>query len=764
MKTKMSLVVSLFVTVIILLLALSALWYFNRELKDTIYKQQFTLVSSMAEEIDNKILNAQMELIAVAGIATSDLAQNPRQAQKFLDNRVGIRTIFDSGIYIFSPDGRLTATSPAELRLQGKDYSLRDYIRNTILSGKPQISAPFFSMQSDQHPVIMFTAPFFNAKGNMTGILAGALDLMRDNFLGKLATVKLGDKGYLYLYSTDRTMIVHPDRTRILRRDVPLGANRLFDRAIEGFEGTGETVTSRGLHALSSFKRLKSTNWILAANYPQAEAYATIYRAKWYLLGAAVVALILSNLLVWWFMRHLTAPLLLFTSHVKRITGREIETEPISISSRDEIGTLAQAFNEMLAEMEAHKMAIRKQKEFSENLLLNSAIPTFVLDTRHRVIIWNKACEELTGMKAAEILGTTGSWKAFYRKERTVLADVVIDGNIGDLPQFYDSFNKSPFTPDGLQAEGWCSTATNCERYVFFDAAPVRNAEGEIVAVIETVLDITERRRAEEGLRNSEAQYRFLTENMKDVVWILDTETMYIRYISPSVEKLRGFTPEEVMSVPIVNAMAPGSRDGLLGILRNRLNDFLAGKLSSDEYYTFEMMQPRKDGSVVWVEANAKFQLNKKTGHVEVHGVSRDISARKKAEEVLKESEHRYRGLVELSPEAIYIHTGGKLIFANTEGAKLLGAERPDELYGREALDFVHPDNRDFVQQRISNAFRNGVPNPPIEELFVRLDGSPVPVEVASVPYTYHGENSLQVIARDITERKRVEERTEKGP
>jgi len=438
MKTKMSLVVSLFVTVLILLLALSALWYFDRELKDTIYKQQFTLVSSMAEEIDNKVLNAQKELIAVAGIAPSDLAKNARQAQNFLDGRVGTRTIFDSGIYIFSPDGRLTATSPAEPRLQGKDYSFRDYIRNTISSGKPQISIPFFSMQSHHHPNIMFTAPFFDARGEMTGILAGALDLMRDNFLGKLATVKLGEKGYLYLYSTDRTLIVHPDKSRILRRDVPPGANRLFDRAINGFEGTGETVTSRGLHALSSFKRLKSKNWILAANYPQAEAYAPIYSAKWYVLAAAVVALILSNLLVWWFMHHLTAPLLLFTSHVKRITGKEIEPEPISISSRDEIGTLAQAFNEMLAELDEQKKTIRAQKEFSENLLLNSAVPTFALDTRHRVIIWNKACEELTGMKASEILGTAHSWKAFYRRERPLLADIVINGNIGDLSKYYD--------------------------------------------------------------------------------------------------------------------------------------------------------------------------------------------------------------------------------------------------------------------------------------------------------------------------------------
>jgi PAS domain-containing protein len=172
-------------------------------------------------------------------------------------------------------------------------------------------------------------------------------------------------------------------------------------------------------------------------------------------------------------MHHLTAPLLQFTRHVKAFTGREEEQRPFRVTSRDEIGTLAQAFNEMLTEMDKQKRTIREQKEFSENLLLNSAVPTFVLDTRHRVIIWNKACEELTGIKATEILGTADSWKAFYGKERPVLADIVIDGNDKDLPFYYDSCSKSPFTPDGLQAEGWRRTANGREIYAFFDTAPV---------------------------------------------------------------------------------------------------------------------------------------------------------------------------------------------------------------------------------------------------------------------------------------------------
>lgn len=411
LKTKMSLAVSLLMTVVISLLAFAAFCYFEKQLKNTISRQQFTLVSALAEEIDSKILNAQKELVAVAGNVNPILAVTPHAAQDFLDAQAGMRTVFDSGIVIFSRDGRLTAASPPERQLQGRNYIYRDYIRNTIATGKPQISLPFFSTQNHRHPIVMFTAPFFDSEGQIAGILAGAVDLMRDNLLGKLATIKIGENGYLYLYSTDRTMIVHPDRTRILRRDVPPGANRLFDQAIEGFEGTGETVNSRGLHAVSSFKHLKSTNWILAANFPQSEVYAPIYRAQWYLTAALIIVLFLSILTVWWFMRHLTAPLQLFTRHVREISVRGDEPQPIRVASRDEIGTLAQAFNEMITETKRMQEELIKAQKLESlgvlaggiahdfnniltGILGNLSLANARLDPRHGIAKYLQDCEK----------------------------------------------------------------------------------------------------------------------------------------------------------------------------------------------------------------------------------------------------------------------------------------------------------------------------------------------------------------------------------
>jgi signal transduction histidine kinase/ActR/RegA family two-component response regulator len=531
LKTKMSLPVSLFVTVVISALALFTLWYFEGELKKSISGQQFAMVSAMAAEIDSKMQNAQQGLIAVAGTAAPDLAGNPAEAQIFLDIHAGIRTVFDSSIFIFSPDGKLIAASPAEPQLQGRDYSFRDYIKNTVATGSAQISMPFVSTQSHHHPIVMFTAPFFDHKGKMTGILCGALDLMRDNFLGKLATVKLGNKGYLYLYSTDRTLIVHHDRTRILRRDVPVGANRLFDRAIQGFEGTGETVTSRGLHSLSSFKHLNSTNWILAANFPQAEAYAPVYRAKWYLLAAAVMALILSNIIVWWLMHLLTAPLLLFTRHVKGITGKEIEPKPIMIASHDEIGTLARAFNEMLAErrraeeeLEFKNVILTTQQEASiDGILLVDERDTIISCNRRFVDLWEIPPQlletrddapvlKLVTTKVADSEGFAARVKYLYehREEKSRENLLLKDGRVFD-------------------------------RY----SAPVTGAGGKYFGRVWYFRDITEQKRMEEALWKSENVLRRVFDSIPDLLAVIDRN---LRIVRSNWQGGYEYVPEELRS------------------------------------------------------------------------------------------------------------------------------------------------------------------------------------------------------------------------
>ncbi len=138
-------------------------------------------------------------------------------------------------------------------------------------------------------------------------------------------------------------------------------------------------------------------------------------------------------------------------------------------------------------------------------------------------------------------------------------------------------------------------------------------------------------------------------------------------------------------------------------------------------------------------------------------GYAWDISERKRIESALSESEERYRRVVEVSPDAIFVHCEGKFVFMNQAAATLLGAERPEDLYGMSALDFVHPGMRELVAQRIRNAWSQS-DNPLIEEALLRLDGTTVYVDMVSVYFSYEGKTSVLAIARDISERKKIQD------
>lgn len=124
--------------------------------------------------------------------------------------------------------------------------------------------------------------------------------------------------------------------------------------------------------------------------------------------------------------------------------------------------------------------------------------------------------------------------------------------------------------------------------------------------------------------------------------------------------------------------------------------------------------------------------------------------------EQVRESEERYRRLVELSFDAIIIYVEGKLVYVNPRGVHLAGATSPDQLLGKPILDFVHPDSFDVAQLRLQQ-LEQGSGVPLLEEKFVRLDGASIEVESAAVPITYQGRPAVQTVIRDITERKRAQ-------
>ena len=134
------------------------------------------------------------------------------------------------------------------------------------------------------------------------------------------------------------------------------------------------------------------------------------------------------------------------------------------------------------------------------------------------------------------------------------------------------------------------------------------------------------------------------------------------------------------------------------------------------------------------------------------------LTERHRVHRALRESEQRYRRLVELLPEAIVVHSEGKIRYANPAAQRLWGAENAQQLVGESVLDRVHPDYRDTVKKRVRQVQEHGAATELIEQKHLRLDGEIIDVEVAGMPFVLNGKPAVQVVMRDITDRNRGRE------
>jgi PAS domain S-box-containing protein len=235
------------------------------------------------------------------------------------------------------------------------------------------------------------------------------------------------------------------------------------------------------------------------------------YTARKYFLIGGIAAALFSALLTWAVMTHLTAPLLALTHYIKNVADKKAIQKPAPIISGDEVGPLALAFNNLLADLE-------QQKAFSENLVKCSAIPTFVIDSKHKLLVWNQACEELTGIKSLDILGTDGHMDAFYDKRMQTLADIAIDENFEELASRYSIISESLLIPNGWHAEGWIKNLNGRDRYILIETTPLYNKKRELVAAIECLQDITEKAQMTEALKESEAKFKAIAEHIGTIM------------------------------------------------------------------------------------------------------------------------------------------------------------------------------------------------------------------------------------------------------
>ncbi|MDO9351042.1 MAG: cache domain-containing protein, partial [Deltaproteobacteria bacterium] len=418
LRTKTSLLLAGLFVVILGIAGFFSLHFLENSLRNSIYAGLESISGTESQAISRFLDDTLRDAQAIASFLPQRALEEKNVAviEEHLKKAMKNYPKFENGMFLLDAGGTLWADYPVYPGTRGKNFAFREYFKTTMEKHKGIIGVPYRSARTGE-AVLTFTALLRGSKNQVLGIIGCSVQLLHSNALGGIRKTKIGESGYIYVYDTSRLMILHPEDKRILQKDVPPGANKLFDAAIEGFEGVGETVNSKSVSMLVSLKRIPGTDWIIGAQQPKSEAFAPIREARnriiWGTMAAVLVAILIGMVAV----RRLTEPLLRLRNIAKQL-GQNAETigddpqrkkgleeELKSIQSSDEIGDLTKAFKEMYERLNQTMTSLVGSAKDWERTFDSVHDPIFILDKENRIQRLNLAAAQLLKMDFKEAIG-----------------------------------------------------------------------------------------------------------------------------------------------------------------------------------------------------------------------------------------------------------------------------------------------------------------------------------------------------------------------
>jgi PAS domain S-box-containing protein len=400
-------------------------------------------------------------------------------------------------------------------------------------------------------------------------------------------------------------------------------------------------------------------------------------------------------------------------------------------------------------------------------------IPEFVIDSGHRVVFWNKALEDYSGIAASDMVGTTNHWKAFYPTQRPCLADLLVDENVDGIARWYAG--KQPQVPDmknnfvatdffpGMKGGTW----------LYFTAAPLRDPSGKITGAIETLQDITSIRKKEEELEAAYEQMNAAFQQAKASESLLalknkmleESEQRYRNIVEDQTEFISRFLPDgtHVFVNEAYCRYFNKTRDELIGKKfippvpaedQNLVKDHFAS-LTKDhptDIITHRILLP--NGQVRWQRWSDRAIFDKNGTVTEYQSVGRDVTDQKLAEEALRASEASLASIFRVAPVGIGIVSDRILLRVNDRICAMTGYS-PDELIGKNAR-ILYPTDEDYEYVgtvKYALIRERGIGT--VETHWRRKDGTICDILLSSTPIDLSDIRSgVMFTALDITDQK----------
>lgn len=446
---------------------------------------------------------------------------------------------------------------------------------------------------------------------------------------------------------------------------------------------------------------------------------------------------------------------------------------------------LAHKLRQAIARRQAERSLVESEKRLSDiiNFLPDA---TFAIDQSGTVIAWNRAIEEMTGIPASDMIGK-GNYEygiPFYGIRRPILVDLIFESD-ENISRFYSNITRDGST---LTAETDLPQPKGKQIHVLAKASPLYNRQGVIAGAIESIRDVTQRERDAERLArktktlsiiNKIIQTSTLRHSVDDPIKtvlhsaldLLHFQAGGVYFVDDELKTARivyseNLSPDFLCEVDNVDISQP-PYEALFcrgqPVVTENLDTVLPRAAVASGFCSVASIPIMSQDIVIGAlnVASTKRAVVSPDDLDVLVTIGQELGnalTRMKAEIALRESEENLRNIVENAPEAIYIQTNLRFRYLNKAALRLFGATSADQLLGEYTYDRIHPACHEVIRERVKSLTVDLQPVGQLEEVYLRLDGTPVDVEVTAVPFQYRGEHGALIMFRDITERKKSQE------
>jgi diguanylate cyclase (GGDEF)-like protein/PAS domain S-box-containing protein len=387
--------------------------------------------------------------------------------------------------------------------------------------------------------------------------------------------------------------------------------------------------------------------------------------------------------------------------------------------------TLEDVTDRIIAE-QALKVSEQRLKTVLEGL----PIPTFVIGLDHKVIYWNRALEEMSAITAAEVIGTTQHWRAFYDHERPCMADLIIDNLLDELPRWYmEKYEQSPLVKEAFEATDFFPALGRGGKWLRFTASALRDPDDILFGAIETLEDITDRRQAEEARKESEQRLRTILEGSPIPAFIIGKDHKVIHW-NKALEKLSGIRSEDAIGTrkhweAFYHQERPCMADLLVDELLDEIPPWYADKyrrsdLIDGAYEATDFFPAMGQGT--WLRFTTAAMRDSKGSIFGAIETLEDITEQKRTNDALRESEQRLTSILEGSPiPTMIIGKDHRILYWNRAMEKLTGIPSETAIGTRSHWEIFHDKEKPCMADLLVDELLDEIP-PWYTEKYSRSD------------------------------------------